>query len=189
MKMLNQSTSFPCIIDMFLRSYLSFLVILLSPLIIHSQVTVNGTVTDLENEPLIGVNVQIKGSNSGTATDFDGQFELSGVNANDVLVFSYIGYQTQEVLVDGKTTINVTLNSDAEMLDEVVVTALGIGRMKKTIGFTTQEVGTEQLANSKTMNLGTALSGQVAGLTVTNPTGMFQGPQFVLPGEKPVDSD
>lgn len=186
MKMLNQSTSFPCIIDMFLRSYLSFLVILLSPLIIHSQVTVNGTVTDLENEPLIGVNVQIKGSNSGTATDFDGQFELSGVNANDVLVFSYIGYQTQEVLVDGKTTINVTLNSDAEMLDEVVVTALGIGRMKKTIGFTTQEVGTEQLANSKTMNLGTALSGQVAGLTVTNPTGMFQGPQFVLRGKNPL---
>lgn len=148
--------------------------------------SIEGKVTDEGGEPLIGVNIQVKGTNNGTSTDLEGEFILEDIDENAVLVLSYLGYHTQEVPLMGRRDITITMVDDAKMLDEVVVTALGIGRQKKTLGFTTQEVGTEQLANSRTMNLGSALSGQVAGLTVTNPTGMFQRPNFVLRGKNPL---
>src|SRR5690606_18129606 len=82
-------------------------------------INVQGTVTDQEGEPLIGVNVVVKGTNQGTATDLDGRFVLEDVDENAVLIISYIGYQTQEVLVAGKTTLDITLLSDSQLLDEV----------------------------------------------------------------------
>src|SRR5680860_1075192 len=90
-------------------------------LIAHSQETVSGTVSDQDANPLIGVNVQVKGTNTGTATDFDGHYEINDVSENAILVFSYIGYQTQEVLVNGENTLDITMSSDAALLDEVVV--------------------------------------------------------------------
>src|SRR5690606_10364064 len=92
--------------------------------------TVSATTIDDSGEPLIGVNVQVKGTNKGTATDFDGYFTLEDIDENAVLILSYVGYQTQEVPVDGKSNITVTLLADSQLLDEVVV--VGYGTQKKT---------------------------------------------------------
>src|SRR5690625_4543276 len=91
--------------------------------------TVNGTVTDQEGKPLIGVNIQVKGSSKGTATDFDGRFTLEDIDENAVLVISYVGYQTQEVSVAGKSDLEIVMISDSQLLDEVVV--VGYGTQKK----------------------------------------------------------
>src|SRR5690625_1915258 len=90
--------------------------------------TVEGKVVDQEGEPLIGVNIQVKGSNKGTATDFDGRFTLEDIDENAVLVVSYIGYQIQEVPVSGKSKLEIVMASDSQLLDEVVVVGYGTQR-------------------------------------------------------------
>src|SRR5690606_18231373 len=92
--------------------------------------SIGGTVTDQEGEPLIGVNIQVKGTNMGTSTDIDGQFIIDDIDENAVLVVSYIGYQTLEVAVAGKSNLTIVLLSDSQLLDEVVV--VGYGTQKKT---------------------------------------------------------
>src|SRR5690625_5427621 len=82
--------------------------------------SVSGIVTNQEGEPLIGVNIQVKDSDKGTSTDFDGKFSLEDIDENAVLVVSYIGYQTQEVTVSGRSELTIILTSDAQLLDEVV---------------------------------------------------------------------
>src|SRR5690625_7105554 len=83
--------------------------------------TISGKVTDQDGEPLIGVNVIVKGTNQGTATDFDGEFTMSNVDEDATLVISYVGYQTQEIKVEGRTEINIVLIEDSQVIDEVVV--------------------------------------------------------------------
>src|SRR5690625_3733068 len=102
-------------------------------------VTVVGIVTDQEGEPLIGVNIQVRGSSKGTATDFDGRFTLEDIDENVVLVISYVGYQTQEVPVAGKSNLDIVMVSDSKLLDEVVITALGIEREEKSLGYAVQK--------------------------------------------------
>src|SRR5699024_1937995 len=87
--------------------------------------SIEGKVVDENNEPLIGVNIQVKGSNKGTATDFDGRFTLDEIEENAVLVISYIGYQTQEIAVAGQTALTIVLAEDVQTLDEVVVVGYG----------------------------------------------------------------
>lgn len=104
-------------------------------------ITVTGSVIDKEmGDPLIGVNVLVKGTTNGTVTDMDGHYSLT-VNPNDVLVFSYISMKTVEETVNGRKTINVTMVSDAESLGEVVVTAMGIQRQSETLTYSAQTVG------------------------------------------------
>lgn len=150
-----------------------------------AQAEVKGTVTSSQGTQLPGVSILIKNTNQGTITDQNGQYAISA-GESAVLVFSFIGFEAQEIPVNGRKTINVVLKEDFQNLEEVVVTAIGIKQQKRRLGFTTQEVNTEQLANSRTMNLGNALSGQIAGLTVSNPTGMFQAPAFTLRGKTPL---
>ena len=101
-----------------------------------AQVTVSGRVTSGEDQSSIpGVNILIKGSTSGTITDSQGSYSLTLASANDVLVFSFVGFVTQEVVVNGRSTVNVTLATDATQLSEVVVTALGIEKNKSQIGY------------------------------------------------------
>src|SRR5690625_4269474 len=90
---------------------------------------ISGRVVDSEGEPLIGVNIQVKDSSKGTATDFDGNFTLEDIDENAVLVISYIGYQTEEIVVSGRSEVTITLTSDAQLLDEVVV--VGYGTQKR----------------------------------------------------------
>ena len=112
-------------------AWLTFVMLIMSIINVNAQnIAVTGSVTDSKGEPLIGVTTIVKGTTTGTVTDVDGKFSLSKVPANGTLVFSFVGMQSQEIAVGGKTIINVTLKEDAIALDEVV--AVGYGTMKKT---------------------------------------------------------
>lgn len=150
------------------------------------QLTVTGTVSDTTGAPLPGVSVLVQGTGTGASTGLDGTYRISQVREDAVLVFSFIGYATQEIALNGRTILDVTMRLEDTMLGEIVVTAIGIEQQKKRLGYATQEVDPEVLTESKTMNMGSALSGQVAGLTVTNPTGIFQTPSFTLRGKSPL---
>ncbi|MCQ2287465.1 MAG: carboxypeptidase-like regulatory domain-containing protein, partial [Bacteroidales bacterium] len=128
---------------------LIFLMALVCPLAALAQsISVTGKVISSEDGlGMPGVTIQVKSTQKGTVTDFDGNYTLS-VGKDDVLVFSFVGYKTQEVKVAGKTKINVTMDSDALLLDDVVVTALGIKRQKRELGYATEEIGGEMIAKS-----------------------------------------
>ncbi|WP_100611454.1 SusC/RagA family TonB-linked outer membrane protein [Confluentibacter lentus] len=133
------------------------------------QTAVTGTVTDPAGMPMLGVNITVKGTSLGTVTDFDGNYSINISNANSILVFSYIGYETKEVAVAGKTAINVTLNESASALDEVVVTALGIKKESKRLAYAAETVQVEDLQANRTNNIGTSMVGKVAGLDISPP--------------------
>ncbi|MDN5285800.1 MAG: SusC/RagA family TonB-linked outer membrane protein [Mucilaginibacter sp.] len=132
----------------------------------YAQKTVTGTVTETSGQPLPGVSVTEKGTKNGTATGTDGRFSLS-VKPGAVLTFSFIGSRTKEVTVGQTTTVNVVLEGNENALTEVVVTALGIKREKKSLGYAVQEVKGETLSDAKEPNIVNALSGKVAGLQIT----------------------
>jgi TonB-linked SusC/RagA family outer membrane protein len=150
-----------------------------------AQNLIKGVVKDTKGDGIPGVSVSVANTKKATVTDFEGKYSISAA-ADATLSFTYLGYIVQNVSVAGKTQIDVTLQEDSKTLGEVVVTAIGIKQQKKKLGYATQEVKTDVLSESKTMNIGNALSGQVAGLTVNNPTGMFQAPNFSLRGKNPL---
>src|SRR5690554_5993119 len=114
-----------------ITKFLSFLILLSTTLAFTQTVNVKGTVKDLESgQPLIGVNVIVKNTSKGASTDFDGNFNIDAVGINSILVFSYVGYQNQEVMVLNDQPITVMLREDAEALDEIVV--IGYGTQKVT---------------------------------------------------------
>jgi TonB-linked SusC/RagA family outer membrane protein len=147
------------------------LVTLLSCLSAFAQ-TIKGEVTDIKGTPLPGVSVLLKGTAIGTATNIDGTYVLTTskpLTAEDVLVFSFIGYKSAEVMLNGNTVIDVKLQEDQKMLNEVVVTALGIEREQKALGYATQTVSSEKLNDARPNNFVQALSGKVAGLSLISP--------------------
>lgn len=153
---------------------------------VQAQVAVIGKVVDENNgSPLAGVTIEVIPAAKTVLSDAEGNFTIFPAKGNKLL-FTYIGYQQKEILYNGQKLSVVTLSKTSGQLDEVVVTALGIKREKKRLGYSTQEVNTDALAQSKTTNLGNALTGQVAGLTVNNPTGIFQAPNFSLRGKNPL---
>lgn len=126
--------------------------------------TVSGTVTDETGEALIGVNIQVKGTTKGTATDLDGRYEIRDIDENAVLIFSYVGFHTMEVPVAGKSNISVTLLSDSQLLDEVVV--VGYGTMKRSdLSGSSVTLSEDKLKGSIVTNLDQALQGRAAGVT------------------------
>ncbi len=129
---------------------------------------VSGQVTDSNGSSLTGVNIIVKGTTTGTTTDSQGKYSMD-VPGNSTLVFSFIGFETQEVAVNDRATINVVLREDNKVLDEVVVTALGIKKEAKKLGYATATVNTEQLTTNRTPNVGSSLQGKVAGLNVSTP--------------------
>ncbi|MFT5890481.1 MAG: TonB-linked SusC/RagA family outer membrane protein [Dokdonia sp.] len=133
-----------------------------------AQTTVSGTVSE-ENGPLPGASVLIKGTQTGAQTDFDGNYTIQA-SPNDVLVFSYVGYSNQEVTVGNQTTINVTLASDNQ-LEEVIVTAQGIKREKKALGYAVSEVSSEEIENRTEGDVGRILSGKASGVAITSQSG------------------
>ena len=140
--------------------------------------TISGTVSDVSGLPLPGVNILVKGTTNGTQTDFDGKYSINA-KSGDVLSFSYLGLKTQEVTVGSSNSINVTMQEDASMLDEVVVTALGIKREKKALGYATQEVKGNAVSDVKSSNFVNSLSGKVAGLDIKS-TGTLGGSTNVV---------
>lgn len=131
------------------------------------NITVSGTVIDDDGFEVIGATVVVVGDAShGTVTDIDGKYTLGNVPATASLQFSYVGMKTQVIPVEGRTTIDVTFASDTELLDEVVVTALGIKRDKKALGYAIQEVKGDDIIAARELNVANALSGKISGLQV-----------------------
>ena len=149
--------------------------------------TVSGTVSDNAGLPLPGVSVLIKGTQTGAQTDFDGKFSIKA-SPTQILVFSYIGMMTQEKTASS-AVLNIKLNDATNELDAVVVTALGIKREKKSLGYSSQQVTAEQVSTVPTGNFVNNLSGKVAGLTITNGTNFGGSTNVVLRGFKSLLGD
>lgn len=134
----------------------------------QKTVTVTGTVVETSGEPIIGATVAVIGqSGLGAMTDLDGKFTIKGVHENGTLRISYVGMKTQEIPLNGRTTLTITLQENAELLDGVVVTALGIKRSEKALSYNVQQVESDQLNTVKDANFVNSLSGKVAGVSIT----------------------
>ena len=130
-----------------------------------AQKTVTGIVTtSADNSPLVGVTVQVKGTNTGAITDANGKFSISVPDDQAVLLFSFIGFEPKEVTVGGQSTIDISLNESVTMVSEIVVTALGIKREAKSIGYSATTVNTDQVTQDNSLNMGNALMGGRRGI-------------------------
>lgn len=143
---------------------------------------VTGVVED-EFGPVAGASVVIKGTTNGTMTDMDGHFTLEGVKKGDIIQISFIGFATQDIPYTGQTTLNVKMQEDTQKLDEVVVTALGMKRDKKALGYAMQELKGDELLSSREPNLANSLSGKVSGLQIVRSSnGVGGSSKIVLRG-------
>ena len=138
-----------------------------SSVMAQNTMTVKGIVRDANGDALIGVTVHVKGGNKGTITDINGTYTLSGVPRSSTLEFSYVGMTTQFVSLAGsKGQIDIVLRDDNKQLNQVVVTALGIKRSKKALGYAMQELKGSELLQTRESNVANALSGKVSGLQI-----------------------
>ena len=142
-----------------------------------AQIKVTGMVQDADG-PLIGASVHVQGTTRGTITDIDGLYAIEA-NMGEVIEFSYMGYSSQSITVNG-TVINVTLSEDTEVLSEVVVTAMGIKRDRKALGYEVGEVKGDDLTKAEGTNVANSLAGRVAGLVVQNTAGGPSGSTRVM---------
>ena len=163
--------------NLFLRVTM-IVALLATSLSAFAQNTVTGTVKDAAGEPVIGAAVQVKGTQNGATVNFDGTFALPGVKRGDVLVFSCIGYANQEITWNSGT-VNVILAEDSEMLEGTVVTALGIKRATKALGYAMTEIKSEEL-NPNLINPVSALQGKVAGVEINSSDGGMFGRNKIL---------
>ena len=143
---------------------LMFLGVMLLSTLALSQKTITGTISSVGGEPLIGANVIEVGTSNGTITDLDGNYSLI-IADNSSVEISYTGYATQIIEASNGTLFNISL-AEGSVLDEVVVTALGISREKKALSYATQSVSTEELSKARELNVVNSLSGKVAGISI-----------------------
>ena len=129
---------------------------------------VTGSVKDKEGEPLIGVTILVKGVNQAAVTNADGEYSIRVPEGNDILSFSYIGYASQEISINGRRTIDVVMDDDTQVLGEVVVTALGIKREQRAVGYATQKLAGTDIIQANTASVASSLSGKLAGVIVNN---------------------
>ena len=150
--------------------------------ILGQNTKVTGVVEDALG-PVAGASVVIKGTTNGTMTDMDGNFTLDGVKKGDIIQISFIGYATQEIPYTGQASLSVHLEEDTQKLDEVVVTALGMKRDKKALGYAMQELKGDELLSSREPNLANSLSGKVSGLQIVRSSnGVGGSSKIVLRG-------
>lgn len=148
--------------------------------------TIKGRVVDENGDSLPGVTIVEKGTQNGVITDIDGAYSIVLTSANPILLFSFVGMQSEEVLVSNQSTINVTIKNEDQGLDEVVVTALGIKRKEKSLGYAVQKIKGEEFTIAKGTNIATNLTGKVAGLLVKNSTEFGESPTINLRGSEPL---
>lgn len=147
----------------------------------QSALRVAGRVTDKETgESIPGVSILLKGSNVGTTTDMDGNYNIDVSGDGAVLVFSYVGYMTQEIAVNDRSEIHIQMIFDARNLGEVIITALGIERDERNLGYAVEKVEGERLSENKTVNLSSALSGKIPGVDITNTANGVAGSKRVI---------
>lgn len=136
--------------------------------------TITGKVLDANGEPLVGVSVAVKGTTTGTITDIDGSFSIRVPNPNSALVFSFIGFLSQEVDLKGQATVNVTLSEDIKILDEIVVVGYGVQRKSDVVGSISVATA-DQLLQAPSYNALQGLKGKASGVTIFNTTGNPMG--------------
>ncbi|MCP2044421.1 SusC/RagA family TonB-linked outer membrane protein [Pontibacter sp. HSC-36F09] len=164
------------------------LLLLCCQVAVAQSLSIQGKVTDEQGSGLPGASVAVKGTTNGTITDGNGNYKLSVRNQDDVLVVSFIGYLAQELPVGSKDFINIQLQPNQNQLNEVVVTALGIEREEKALGYATQTVSGESLTNARSNNFASALSGKVAGLSLVSPgSGPVNSTRISLRGDNSLD--
>jgi TonB-linked SusC/RagA family outer membrane protein len=155
----------------------------------QNTISVAGTVTSAsDGMPLIGVSIVVKGTAEGTVSDMEGNYKIN-VPSNATLVFSYIGYITQEVAVAGRKNINIVMEESTETLSEVVVTALGIGREEKSLGYSVGKLGSEELAKVVHENVLTSMAGKVTGVTINSTGGTGSTVSMVIRGATSMSTD
>ena len=135
--------------------------------------SVTGVVSSAEDgSPLPGVTVTAKGTTIGTITDARGNYEINVPEGIDILIFSFVGLVTQEVEIGDQSEVVVTMEPDLLEIDEVVVTAMGIRKEKKALGYSVQEIDANQISGAKNMDISKSLQGKIAGVTVKQSSGM-----------------
>ena len=146
---------------------------------------VSGLVSDNEGNPLIGVSITVKGTKIGTVSDVDGRYQINVAGQGGVLIFSYIGFSTREISVNNNKTLDVVLQDANKALDEVVVTALGIKREKKALGYAVQDLKGDVLTEVRDPNMLNSLAGQVAGVQISNSAsgGLGGSPKISIRGD------
>ena len=147
--------------------------------------TITGNVHDDQGQPLPGVSVVLKGTTTGTVTDVQGNYSIESPNTQGTLVFSYVGFATQEVPINHHTALDVTLGSSVSALTQVVVTALGIKRSVESLNYAVQDVSGDKLNKAKETNFINTLQGKVAGVTITkNATGPGSDSKVLIRGNR-----
>ena len=158
-----------------MRTKLNGLLTLLLALIVHityaQEKTVSGTVTDQSGLPLPGVNIVVQGTTNGTQSDFDGNYSINA-SVGQTLLFTYIGQKPVSQTVGASSTINVQMEEDAQALEEVVVTAQGIKREKKSLGYAVASVDADQLEQKAEGDVGRVLNGKASGVLINAASGV-----------------
>lgn len=162
-------------------SILTLLLAFVVQITFAQQQTVTGNVTDESGLPLPGVNIIIKGTSTGVQSDFDGNYAIEA-SQGDILVFSFIGLQTAEYPVGSSNVVDVVLQGDAAQLEEVVVTALGISREKRSLGYATEEVDGTAVNTAKEANFMNSLSGKVSGLDIKKSSTLGGSSNIIIRG-------
>ncbi|MDF9796893.1 TonB-linked SusC/RagA family outer membrane protein [Catalinimonas alkaloidigena] len=157
--------------------------LLMTNLLFAQDRKITGTVTSVEDKtPLPGVNVVVKGTSVGTITDIEGNFTLNVSPEAQTLVFSFIGLSMEEIVIGNQTQFNIAMKQDVQSLSEVVVTAFGLEREKKALGYSVQGISGEEVAQVPTQSVVNNLSGRVAGLQVSGNSTPGGSPEFVIRG-------
>ncbi|NEW84793.1 MAG: SusC/RagA family TonB-linked outer membrane protein [Mariniphaga sp.] len=164
------------------KSILMIFLMVLFVQTIYAQTNVRGTVRSSKSELLPGVNVLVKETTKGVITNANGQYEIDAPK-DAILIFSFIGYEKSEVTLNGRTNLDIVLKDEIEQIDEVVVTALGIKREEKALGYSTQNVGREQIASAMSTQWANSLAGKVAGLNIVSAGGPLGTSRITLRGD------
>jgi TonB-linked SusC/RagA family outer membrane protein len=154
--------------------------------IAFSQQVLSGKILDETGAPLSGATVNVINGDKWTTSDFDGNFTIAYKNEKSAIRVVYLGYITREVKIANGRNIAITLQPELTILNEIIVTALGIKRSQKKVGYSTQKVDAATVKEITAPNVAGLITGKVAGLTVSNPTGLFQAPSFTLRGKTPL---
>ncbi len=155
----------------------------------QQPITVTGTVKSDTGELLPGVSIIVKGTNTGVITNIDGAYSISVTNNQSVLVFSFVGMETQEVAIEGRSTVNVTMVTSSFGVDEVVVTALGIKREEKSLGYSVGKVGGEELSRVVHENVLNSMAGKVSGVAINSTGGSGSSVSMVIRGATSMSTD
>ncbi|MCR9065391.1 MAG: SusC/RagA family TonB-linked outer membrane protein [Cytophagales bacterium] len=161
-----------------------------SPVVLKPlDIRVSGRVTDENNEALVGANVTIKGTTKGTVTNVNGEFSLDVPDKESVLTFSFIGFEVQEVLVGNKTTINVSLSLSENAFQDVVVTALGLERNERSLGYAVAKIEADEVTRVAQENVLNSMAGKVPGVTINSTGGTGSSVSMIIRGATSLNSD